>query len=125
MRTFFCLLLSVTLSVSLYAQQKEQAGRYQIFKVASMTNNEVKSDPMLFAGGSGGKEDVIMVDTQTGRTWILNYSIESGGEGSSPSAKVLRFQWEEMCYSYQVGKYWQKTILPPPEEKKSYITMRR
>ena len=117
MKSLFCLLLFVLMPTLLFAQQKEQFGRYQIFRVASMTKQyNVGKEPVL-SETSGGSEDVLLLDTQTGRTWMLsNY-----GEDASSSHVIItiKFHWVEIHYDeLDIRHLDDETFFPPPDKKK-------
>lgn len=118
MKTLLYAFIFALMSISLFAQPKDQPGRYQIYKVASMTEETRKMNSVVFTFGSGGNEDVLLLDTQTGRTWMLNNFAEHT-PGSSPSARELKFEWREITYSALYLKYLdESTLFPPPDKKK-------
>lgn len=111
MKTLICLLLFALMSTSLFAQPKEQPGRYQIFRVSSLSKN--LHDAKVAGLGVDGSEDVLLLDTQTGKTWILNQNLNF-----NPTLSQVKFDWVQLTYTDMLTLTEDETLLPPKEEKK-------
>lgn len=98
MKYLFVLMLLVTVSI---AQQKEQ--RYQIVEVEKLhTDGEVGQ-----IATSGTKKNLVLLDTQTGKTWYLTSYLVLADDKKT---YIKMYQWTPIVYAMPTESISQ---LPP------------
>ena len=88
-----------------FGQQKEQNGRYQIIQIASLTEKPASSN--VWYQSTGAEKDVMLLDTQTGKTWILTTYI---AKQLPASAIVYGHRWSPVSFTQEASD-------SPPDEK--------
>lgn len=110
MKYIFALLFISTVS---FGQQKEQNGRYQIIQITSL-KEKVPSWYVAYQS-SGAENDLMCLDTQTGKTWLLTSSLQK----ITDSLYVQKHEWTPLPFiideQHPATRYYE----PPKELKKS------